>query len=43
MKIEEAIEKFLEYIDKELNYTSMTVIDYHNDLVLFANYIKIII
>ncbi len=40
MKIEEAIEKFLEYIDKELNYTSMTVIDYHNDLVLFANYIK---
>ena len=40
MKIEEAIEKFLEYIEKELNYTSMTVIDYHNDLVLFANYIK---
>ena len=40
MKIENAIEKFLEYIEKELNYTKMTIINYHNDLYLFAKYIN---
>ena len=40
MKIEEAIKKFLEYIEKELNYTEMTVIDYQEDLELFAKYIN---
>ena len=40
MKIEDAIKKFLEYIEKELNYTKMTVIDYKEDLILFAKYIN---
>lgn len=40
MKIEEAINKFLEYLEKELNYTKMTIIDYQEDLNLFANYIN---
>ena len=40
MKIEDAINKFLEYIEKELNYTKMTVIDYQEDLELFAKYIN---
>ena len=40
MNIENAIKKFLEYIEKELNYTKITIIDYQNDLFLFANYIK---
>lgn len=40
MKIEVAIQKFLEYIEKELNYTKMTIIDYQGDLELFAKYIN---
>ena len=40
MKIEDAIEKFLEYIEKELNYTKMTIIDYQEDLELFTKYIN---
>ena len=40
MKIEDAIKKFLEYIEKELNYTKITIIDYQEDLELFAKYIN---
>ncbi len=40
MKIEEAKQKFLEYIEKELNYTKMTIIDYQEDLELFTKYIN---
>ena len=40
MKIEVAIQKFLEYLEKELNYTKITIVDYHNDLMIFVNYIN---
>ena len=40
MKLEDAINKFLEYIEKELNYTKMTIIDYQEDLELFTKYIN---
>ncbi len=40
MKIEEVMQKFLEYIEKELNYTKMTIIDYQEDLELFAKYLN---
>lgn len=41
MKIEDAIEKFLEYIEKELNYSLMTVSDYKSDLIIYKDYLKI--
>lgn len=40
MKLEEAIQKFLEYLEKELNYTKITIIDYDDDLALFSKYIN---
>ena len=40
MKIEEAIEKFLDYIIKELNYSNLTMLDYQNDLKIYENYLK---
>ena len=40
MKIEEATQKFLEYLEKELNYTKITIVDYHNDLNIFIKYIN---
>ncbi len=40
MKIEEAITKYLEYIIKELNYSSLTKVDYQNDLKIYEEYLK---
>ena len=40
MKIEEAIEKYLEYLAKELNYSEQTIIDYQHDLCLYCDYLK---
>ena len=39
MKIEDAIQKFLEYLEKELNYSLVTIKDYESDLLLFKDYI----
>ncbi len=40
MKIEEAIQKFLEYLEKELNYSAMTIVDYASDLHIYASYVQ---
>ena len=40
MKIEEAIKKYLEYIIKELNYSSLTKVDYQSDLKIYEEYLK---
>lgn len=40
MKMDEMIEKFLEYLDKELNYSTKTIEDYRYDLSIYTNYIK---
>ena len=40
MKIEEAIDKFLEYLIQELNYSKLTVIDYQSDLNIYMTYLK---
>jgi len=40
MKIEVVIEKFLEYINKELNYSMETIESYNRDLILYKQYIK---
>ncbi len=40
MKIEEAIEKYLEYLIKELNYSPLTKVDYQNDLKIYEEYLK---
>lgn len=41
MKIEEAINKFLEYIIKELNYSEMTKKDYESDLINYKDYLQV--
>ncbi len=41
MKIDEAIEKFLEYLNKELNYAKMTIIDYESDLKIYKDYLEV--
>lgn len=41
MKIDEAIEKFLEYLGKELNYADATIIDYKSDLIIYRDYLNI--
>ncbi len=41
MKIEEAIEKFLEFIISELNYSQITKVDYENDLNIYKEYLKL--
>ncbi len=41
MKIEEAIERFLEFIIKELNYSEMTKEDYESDLKNYKDYLEI--
>ncbi len=40
MNIEEISKKYFEYLDKELNYSKQTIIDYQYDLKLYINYIK---
>lgn len=40
MKIEELIEKYLEYIEKELNYSKMTKIDYESDLRIYKDFLN---
>ncbi len=40
MKIEEAINKFLEYIEFELNYSSLTKESYARDLSLYKDFLK---
>ncbi len=39
MKIDDGIEKFLEYIVKELNYSMITREDYRSDLILYKEYV----
>ena len=41
MKIEDAIKKYLEYLDKELNYSEVTIKDYENDLKQYKDYLEI--
>lgn len=41
MKIEDAIEKFLIYLEKELNYSPMTIIDYKRDLIIYKDFLEI--
>ncbi len=40
MKIEDAKNKFLEYLEKELNYSKMTIVDYESDLNIYHNFLK---
>ncbi len=40
MKIDDLIEKYLEYIVKELNYSPVTMEDYHSDLIMYKEYIN---
>lgn len=40
MKIEELIEKYLEYLEKELNYSKMTKIDYESDLRIYKDFLN---
>ena len=39
MKIEEILNKYLEYIIKELNYSNETKIDYENDIKIYINFL----
>ena len=41
MKIEEAINKYLEYIEFELNYSKLTKDSYAADLTLYKDYLKV--
>ncbi len=41
MKIEDAEEKFMEYLDKELNYSKLTLDDYSYDLKVYTTYLKL--
>jgi len=41
MKIEEAIDKYLEYIKKELNYSDSTIKNYHNDIFNYKSFLEI--
>lgn len=41
MKIEDAIKKYLEYLEKELNYSEVTIKDYENDLKQYKDYLEI--
>ena len=41
MKINDAITKFLEYLEKELNYSEMTIIDYKSDLTIYKEYLEL--
>lgn len=41
MKIDEVIKKFIEYIDKELNYSRETIINYEKDLTIYKDFLKI--
>ena len=41
MKIEDAQEKFMEYLDKELNYSKTTLDDYSYDLKVYTTYLKL--
>ena len=41
MKLEEAIKRFLEYIEKELNYSELTIQDYDNDLIIFKDFCEL--
>lgn len=40
MKIEEAIKKYLEYLEYELNYSKLTKDSYANDLSLYKDYVS---
>ena len=40
MKLEDAIKKYLEYLIKELNYSTYTKDDYAADLYFYAQYVK---
>lgn len=40
MKMELAIEKYLEYLEKELNYSLVTIDDYKADLTIYKNYLQ---
>lgn len=40
MKIEELIDKYLEYVEKELNYSKMTKIDYESDLRIYKDFLN---
>ena len=40
MKIEEAKNKFLEYLEKELNYSQMTKLDYESDLNIYHHFLE---
>ena len=41
MKIEDAQEKFMQYLDKELNYSKTTLDDYSYDLKVYTTYLKL--
>ena len=41
MKIDESIEKFLEYLERELNYSEMTIVDYKSDLNIYKDYLEV--
>lgn len=41
MKIEEAVKRYLEYVEKELNYSPLTKINYENDLNNYMDFLKI--
>lgn len=40
MKIEKIIEKYLEYLEKELNYSKMTRVDYESDLRAYKDFLN---
>jgi len=41
MKMEDAIKKYLEYVEKELNYSKLTKINYEGDLNNYRDFLKI--